>query len=297
MKALLRRMLGARHYTMLVGAKNRTLRSINSVLVGAASRLPDRSRLALKSGLSLVRRMDYARDEIVLAVESEMEYGIRLHSCAKEPETVEWIETSLREGDVLYDVGANVGAYSLVAAKRFRGKVAVYAFEPSFVNFPQLCRNVLLNRCERIITPLQLALSNGTGVEQFHYENLVPGGALHALGLAIDYKGDPFSPVFTQRILSVTIDDLVDVFRLPAPNHLKIDVDGTELAVLQGADRALKSGVVRSILIEIEGHSGEGIVQFLLDRGFVIASMHPYMYGGPTSRFLDVANWIFRRRE
>src|SRR5688572_14716010 len=62
------------------------------------------------------RRLDYDRADIYLRVTSKVE-GFRIHACAKEPFTIEWIHGQLRAGDVLYDIGANVGAYSLVAAK------------------------------------------------------------------------------------------------------------------------------------------------------------------------------------
>src|SRR5579862_9056307 len=57
----------------------------------------------------------------------------RQATAAKEPFTVEWIEQSLRGGGVLYDVGANVGGYSLIAAAQ-NPSVRVVAFEPAYKN-------------------------------------------------------------------------------------------------------------------------------------------------------------------
>jgi hypothetical protein len=63
------------------------------------------------------RRLDYDRADIYLRVTSKAE-TFRVKACAKEPFTIDWIHAHLAAGDVLYDIGANVGAYSLVAAKQ-----------------------------------------------------------------------------------------------------------------------------------------------------------------------------------
>ena len=216
--------------------------------------------------------MDYDHRDIFLNVDSDFEYRVRLHSCKKEPETVEWIETFFREGDVLYDVGANVGAYSLVASKFFGGKVQVYAFEPSFLNFPQLCKNLMLNQCQESIVPLQVALSDKTTIETFNYYNLFPGGAVHALGEAIDHNGDAFTPMSKQPVLTYRTDDFIKQFDIPSPNHIKIDVDGTEFSVLKGMDETLENKSVRSMLLELSEGRGHGseIFQLLSNKGFKV---------------------------
>ena len=288
MKKWLRRILTQRQYKALLRLKNQTLpdlmyrlSQLPFLLVGSVIIiLPDKSKVTLKSGINIVKKMDYQRRAIYLNIDSDFEYRIRLHSCKKEPETVEWIETFLRQGDVLYDVGANDGAYSLVAAKFFDGKVTVYGFEPTFLNFTQLCRNLALNGCEGSVIPLQIALSDKTSVEIFNYRNLVPGGAIHALGEAVGPDGDAFQPVLKLPILSYRADDLIKQFNIPIPNHIKIDVDGTEFAILNGMDETLNNPSVRSMLLEVnEGrvHVSQ-IIQFLAKKGFEIHSKHGINY-------------------
>jgi FkbM family methyltransferase len=75
----------------------------------------------------------------------------------EEPFTVEWIERSLRPGDVFYDVGANVGADALIAARRVPD-ARVFAFEPSPASYHALAGTILLNDCAGSITPVVLAL-------------------------------------------------------------------------------------------------------------------------------------------
>jgi FkbM family methyltransferase len=214
--------------------------------------LPTILWLRIREQAALVRRMDYARQPIDLCVDSWIEYRVRLHSCQKEPDTVAWIENWFKPGDVFYDIGANVGAYALVAHRFLNGAAQIYAFEPGFVNFPQLCRNVQLNRASPDIIPLQVALAEQNGLINFNYQNLTSGGALHALGEAVDQRGRAFAPVFTLPTLSYRLDDFVQQFQLPQPQHIKIDVDGTELSILKGATATLANPRLRTVLVEMD---------------------------------------------
>ena len=235
----------------------------------------DTALIEIKTGINVTGRMDYARHDIYLHVDSMTEYETRLHSCRKEPDTVKWIEDFMKPGDILYDVGANVGAYSLVAAKCFAGAVKVYAFEPAFLNFSQLCRNMFLNNCQDAVFPLSVALSDKTSIDDFNFHDLVTGGSLHTLGETVDHKGAVFTPVVTQRMLSYRLDDLIDQFKIPKPSHIKIDVDGIEKAVLEGAQNTLSNPSLRSIDVELaEGEGQRKITELLLGKGFKLDSQH-----------------------
>ena len=78
----------------------------------------------------------------------------------KEPETLEWIE-SLPENSVLWDIGSNIGLYTIYSAKK--RNCHVYAFEPSFFNVELLARNLYLNNLENKVNIIPLALSNQMG--------------------------------------------------------------------------------------------------------------------------------------
>lgn len=258
----------------LGGLKQRLVGLAVRVGVFATGLLPPRLWLLIRERSVLVRRMDYERHPILMHVDSWIENDVRLHSCGKEPGTVKWIETWLKPGDVFYDIGANVGAYSLVAFRFLSGKTKIYAFEPGFMTFPQLCRNICLNGAGEAIVPLQVALSDQTFITAFHYQNLVPGGALHALGAPIDQHGKRFQPVFTLPTLSYRLDDFVRQFGLPVPNHMKIDVDGTEYQILRGSEEILALPELRSILLEAdeECEGVDEIVRLLEENGLVLHS-------------------------
>jgi FkbM family methyltransferase len=219
---------------------------------GIARLLPTRFWLEVRGKTQLVRRADYQGAAVLLRIDSVIENDVRLREAHKEPGTVRWIEQWIRPGEVLFDIGANVGSYSLIAFCALRGNARIYAFEPGFTTFPQLCHNTYINKAGGSITPFQVALSDRTALVSFHYSDLQPGSALHALEVPKDWRGDDFKPVFSLPITAYRLDDFVQQFGLPEPNHLKIDVDGNECQILQGAGELLGSPTLRTVLIEAD---------------------------------------------
>ena len=90
--------------------------------------LPDPVILFIKNNIKIIKRLDYEHGRIMLEITSKNEYQTRAHSCKKEPETVKWIETHFKEHEVFFDIGANVGAYSLVACQHLNRKINGAAF-------------------------------------------------------------------------------------------------------------------------------------------------------------------------
>ena len=235
--------------------------------------------------MGLRGRLDYPAAEIQLNVNSPEEYFVRLRSCAKEPETVEWLEKSARPGDVVFDIGANVGAYSLVAAKCGRGVERVYSFEPGFANYAQLCRNVLLNGCDGRIVPMPIALSDSTGLAEFHISSLNTGAAAQTLqpnGGSEAVDGHAVHTVMTWRL-----DELIDSLQLPAPNLIKVDVDGAEVRVLEGAFMTLRDPGLRSVLVEsgVDSPEKRRVMEILGEAGFTLVGEHRH----------KAVNYIFSR--
>lgn len=292
LKQIMRMTLPDRQWQQLARLRRRLAQLSVSLYVRALALLPMPQAVSVKEGIRLTGKLDYPRGDILMSLDSSIQLG-RLSACNKEPETVEWIETYIRPGDVFYDIGANVGAYSFVAYAVTGGDCIVYAFEPSFPTFAALCQNVLLNGCHGKIVPLHVALSHETKLLTFNYSSVMPGAALHSLGELIGKDGRAFRPAFTQPILSYRLDDLVRQFALRAPNHIKLDVDSAELSVLRGADETLAYPGLRSILVEVDAErypSGE-IPRRLENKGFRIRSRHP------RGQSKMLANYIFERRD
>jgi len=177
------------------------------------------------------------------------------HYDNKEPDTLDWIDTHLKEGDTLYDIGANIGQYSLYAAKCLNGNAQILTFEPEALNFAKLNRNIVLNNLGQTITAYPLAISDKTRIDHFYSKAFKTGAALHALGRPITQGEKPFEPQNRQGIMAVSLDDLTHKFGLPFPTHIKVDVDGLEDHLIDGATNTLKDPRLKTFLIEVYMHA------------------------------------------
>lgn len=165
----------------------------------------------------------------------------------KEPETIEWID-QMHQDDVLWDVGANVGVFSLYAASL---RKQVLAFEPSPANCYLLSRNVEINGFDDLISSYCVAFNDETRLDSFYMSNTELGGALSSFGEVVDWKGESYDVQFRQAMLGFTIDNFIEQFQPPFPNHLKVDVDGIEKKIVQGAEKTLSDKRLKSVLIEL----------------------------------------------
>lgn len=212
----------------------------------------------------------------------------------KEPETIRWIE-GFELGAVMADVGANVGTYTIWAAA-VRG-AKVFAFEPESQNYALLCRNIALNGLSDSVTAFCAALSDETGFGTLHLSALQAGRSCHSFGEALDFNLAPQRFPFRQGSFSVTLDSLVAQGVLPAPNHIKIDVDGIEHKVIAGAAACLADRACRSVLVEINTKVPEhrAIVGRLEDLGFAYDAAEVQGAMRTEGRFEGVGNHVFRR--
>lgn len=211
-----------------------------------------------------VGRLDYDEADLYLRLGTFSEFK-RLGSCAKEPWTVQWIERHIGDGDVLYDVGANVGAYALVAAAAHPG-ARVVAFEPGYPTYASLCDNVVLNEMGDRIMPLSIALAGRTQIAALGLRSLDAGAAIHTLSERPQLY-DRFAPVFEQPMLCFGLDELIERFELPFPTHVKLDVDGPELEILEAAPRTLACPELRTLMVEMEESQIDPISQLLAEHG------------------------------
>lgn len=274
--------------------RRRSFRLLTRLFGYATGWLPDIARLALRQAKPVVRSLDYEKGDVRIYADSWVEYDKRAFSCSKEPETIAWLETHIKPGDVVYDIGANVGAYSLLIGRRFRGEVKVYAFEPSFSTFAQLSRNVALNGVSDAVYPMYIALSDKSGLGFFKYSSLDAGTALHALEM--ESADAEFKAVHRQPVLSFTLDEMIERFCMPYPDHIKLDVDGIEHAILTGAVRTLAHPGLRSLIVESEEtRPGTKNIQTLLrSAGFELESEHVHD-SNPLHKGPYVRNCIYRR--
>lgn len=219
--------------------------------------------------------------DILLEVQSEIEKFRARTYATKEPETLDWIERFFNPGEVMYDIGANIGLYSLFAAKHLRGQCKVYAFEPEALNHAQLSKNIYLNGLSGVVLPCCLAVTDKLCFDRFYLHprnfvnmaagHLVSGSALHSFGSTEDYSGASFQPFHKQGAVGVSLDHLWQKWDLDFPNHIKIDVDGLEEKIFAGAKHTLADPRLKSVLVEVSAAKGasDPILKRLTQAGFV----------------------------
>jgi FkbM family methyltransferase len=173
---------------------------------------------------------------------------------------------TVRSGDVVYDLGANVGFYTLLAAKLAGPTGRVVAFEPVPRNLGYLRRHLALNQCENV-SVVAAAVSDRSGTARFR------DGPAHTVGtLARDERG-----------YDVQVVALDDYCAAPAPRVIKIDVEGAEADVLRGAARVLRearpivllsthSTALRHECIGLLAEAGYGVVPMGGDPADLIAT-------------------------
>ena len=213
---------------------------------------------------------------------------------SKEPHTIAWIR-GFEAGEVLLDIGANVGMYSIWAAKT-RG-VRVFAFEPESQNFALLYKNIVFNQLGALVTGYCAALADREEISLLHLSHFQAGGSCHTFGESLDYNLKEYRFSHTQGCFSTTVDDLVARGVLPVPNHIKIDVDGLEHKVLAGCRRTLEDRRLRSVLVEINTRLPEHlrIVENMKALGFHWSESQVAGAMRRAGPFTGVGNHVFER--
>lgn len=171
----------------------------------------------------------------------------------------------LRPGMCFVDVGANVGYFTLLAARRVGPTGLVFSIEPSPYAADRLSRTILANAIPNVRVE-RFGLGRRRG-EVVLYDARVSNHTPTMLG-------DPGSP---GRVVPVrTIDECVCEWAIDRIDLLKVDVEGYEPEVFAGAARTLAEGQVRAILCEFNSHwltragtSSREVYRGLLDQGFV----------------------------
>ena len=194
----------------------------------------------------------------------------------KEPEVRHFFQKYLKENDVVFDVGANIGVFSLFVAALGRDS-AVYAIEPEISNIARLRENILANGFQERIKPICAGVSDRVGITRLYLSSEEPGAAVHSISdselekthLGYDVVGD--APV-----LSITLDYLSAELGV-VPNLIKVDTDGNEKKILLGAKSLLAYPRLRAIIIEMpeETEQARQCRLILSEAGFV-QSDYPY---------------------
>jgi FkbM family methyltransferase len=207
------------------------------------------SRLRTAEALVQSHEVETPHGKVVLVSAQPKALWYPQHFLTREPETIAWIDRF--EPPVVYwDIGANIGQFSLYAA--LRPGISVVAFEPAAASFAGLCRNIERNSLGGRIEAFCIAASDRNRIASLNLSSTEAGSVLGSFDSTEDCLGRQLDIAFSQSALGFALDDFRRQFGRPAPNYVKIDVDGTENEVLVGMRETLADPALRSVLIEIE---------------------------------------------
>ena len=247
--------------------------------------MPDLSSLVKKLNLEplanptyrTLRRIPYKLAGETYTVEVENARGrfliptykewVDLHSLEERPILTDLI-SNLRQDDIFYDIGANIGLYSCLVADVVAGPV--FAFEPHPGNADRLEKNIELNGAN--ISILRYAIANSVGKAELNVTLKEIGSAGHSL------VSDPSDSLDKISVEKKQGDDLIAEENLPQPTVLKIDVEGAESAVLEGMESTLSRTDCRLVYcethanrLEMQGSSISAVHDKLKGHGFSVS--------------------------
>jgi FkbM family methyltransferase len=216
-----------------------------------------------------------------------------------ESATTKLFKKLVKEGDTIIDLGANIGYFTLLAARLVGEKGRVYSFEPEPKNFKYLKKNIELNGYKNVF-PQNKAVSDKNGKIKLyicHYDS-----GHHTIN---QHKGiDSCKPDFKDKeefveIETVRLDDFLEG-REQKVDVMKIDIEGAEMLALSGMDKTIKQNKTLKIFVEFfplllkeMGVVPEDFLRKILDeyRFSVFVIGHDYaMKGVSNKEFMRVTN-------
>ena len=187
-----------------------------------------------------------------------------------------FVETFLQPGMTFFDLGANLGQYTLLAARCVGATGSVHSFEPSSRMFEELRFNVSLNEMGDICTLNRVAVSNEAGVATL--SRYQPGYEVFgSLGAS---QRDKDHCLGSEQVSTIRLDDYLPEHGLKQVHFMKIDIEGAELRALQGAEALLSQAGGPAILIELAdintccfGYTAVEIWDYLVDLGYAMYAL------------------------
>lgn len=241
-------------------------------------------KLRLKQKISTTGYVELKKSKFEFSTDSIKTYQRFTKVLEKEPDTIKWID-SFSKGDVFWDIGANVGVFTFYAS--YCG-IKTYSFEPDPLNYKELIKMMILNKC-RNISPFLIGIGSkdlGYFDLEFEDDGLDSGRSMRTLNTSGILKHNSI------KTLTMSLKSIASQFNIEYPNHIKIDVDGNELSILEGQQDFLSNLNIKSVLIEIDesdDNSLNRIINLMLSCGFKIEKSIESAVG---SKYI---NYIFRK--
>ena len=207
-----------------------------------------------------------------------------------EPDSIQLMLQKLPKDAVFLDIGANIGVFTITAAKFLEQNGRVIAVEASPKIFPYLQQNIEVNGLNNVKT-LQLAATERDNDTVPFYE--APMDKFGMGSLAPQFHSSPI------QLKTKTIDSILKDEKIDKVNFIKIDVEGYESSVFQGAEKLLNSPNAPIILFEFcdwaEARKPEGNIgdsqRVLIDFGYTIWTLSDFVKGcKPLDTILEIGS-------
>lgn len=217
-----------------------------------------------------------------------------------ESEILRWIDSFEKTNNLIFwDIGSNIGVYSIYNSLKHPDSTSI-SFEPSAANLQILCRNISLNEFKNIkVFPIALTKKeNHFSMMQSSSVELEPGAAHNTFGESFDYEGKKLKKTSNYYMFGTSINYVLENKILEVPDYIKIDVDGIEHLILEGANNFLKNKKIKSLVIEInenfEDHF-ERILKIMKENEFKIYDRQYNKHNALNNSFSKTFNYVFVR--
>ncbi len=217
----------------------------------------------------------------------------------KEPGTLEWIDNfKINNKIIFWDIGSNIGLFAIYASLKHKN-IKVYSFEPSTSNLRTLSRNISINNLQEkiIINQFPLTLKSNT-YEALRETSFQEGCASNSFGEDFGFDGNKIYEKNSYQVFGNNINNLVENEILEIPDYIKIDVDGIEHLILEGANKYLNSNKLKSISVEINEDFIDQkirVQEILLENNFVFFSKNK-SEDNPVTKNISGYNYIFLKK-
>ena len=171
-----------------------------------------------------------------------------------------------------YDLGACEGRFSVYAA--IKG-LSVVAFEPEKDNFDTLQKNIILNKLEGRISAFQMGVGESSSQAKLKIGQPWAGGHQKVVENQHIRNDLNFQFVAEQTVEIVSLDQIIIDSKLPTPNYIKIDVDGSELSFLLGAKKSIADASTINFELNTQDSNFDYIIETIEKIGLIEESRHP----------------------
>lgn len=235
--------------------------------------------------------VEHRGSKIVLATPNDMTKWRAQTLITKEPTTIKWIET-FQPGEVMWDVGACIAGFSTLAGKH-KG-VECYAFEPAGESYALAARNLRINNVKGAAFPLAITDAD-LAVSRIYLSTDQAGSSCNSFGAKVGPDLKPREGI-EQGAVGMSVDRLVEL-GIPAPHHIKIDVDGMEPKVVRGMAKLLAGSHLKSILVEVNSELAEHreMIAAIERAGFTFSKAQAQAARRKSGPFTGVGEVVFTR--